>query len=366
MFELDQLILSNDAYPDTLTINTADDRIGIFLETPFLVLPCDKATEGETCKTTWRIELCEDESDDPQAELDCPVYRHCFVVAGDWPDRAELINFRISTATAGVNLMSITWIGGGTIYRPYNPADATTGANELDPQAGYHVGTTATTYGYSLGPVAGCSGTTWIEWRASSLEFTSNTVRVCLTYSVTFANASPGYIVFQFDAWETPCGTLFSETVQGALLVECGLGLNTCIYFPYVLFGYDDFDADGEFWATGIAVTNIGVAADAATQVITYTLKDINGATFTDTKNTYLQIIEVQTVDDMISAGGWAPTGNCGWLKVDANFLVDGFQYNYVITVDGMMFGAAVLPRQIRTIWANSNAGITPVMPIMD
>lgn len=124
-----------------------------------------------------------------------------------------------------------------------------------------------------------------------------------------------------------------------------------CIYFPYVLSGLQNENGIG--WVTGIGLTRISNPAEGATPNVTLTLTDSAGVKYTANPPFGYVLGEVgMSIDGMISDLTWTPAipadhaGGQWWLKVDANFGIDGYQFNLNNAGNGAMFGAGVLPRQ--------------------
>ena len=115
--------------------------------------------------------------------------------------------------------------------------------------------------------------------------------------------------------------------------IVCCEGAAKTMYFPYVLPG-------STIWNTGIVVTNIGGSVLAADMVATFTLTDATGAVFTYTKSDFTTVVWATWLNDILANFSGTPAVGPAWLKVDANFSVDGYEF----LTDGV-FGAGTLPR---------------------
>jgi len=133
-------------------------------------------------------------------------------------------------------------------------------------------------------------------------------------------------------------GGLCSET---AAICECTVTLGVfgadkfTMYFPYVLTQSDP-------WTTGIAVTNLGTSFTKLENMnAIFTLTDSKGKEFTYTKNNFDSVVWTTMLDALLSNfQGGTPAAGPAWLKVEANFPVDGYEF----ITDGV-FGAGTQPR---------------------
>jgi hypothetical protein len=327
--KLSTLNVSLDVDPQTLTITTADDRIGTFQEEFGSVRDCNK---GESCiqPDTEQIELCPIEF-----QADCPRYYKCIVAD---VSNAEVGENKLIIKTSdlvdvgdnlqkGVYLLDIDVVGPdgaeGAVWTYRNAAGQTTTQPSCSFEAIYAEAT------YSV-----------------DIENDPSLIRFCVTYTVDPTEAKAGDTVKIYAAGEKePCGELFGGFVTAADLVECGQ-TDSCMYFPYVLYKQPG-------WATGIVITNL---SDAVTEVPVSAMKvsvlfvDSAGNKHVgDLKADYIAAegkLIVETVDKFIDTNFPdfnAATGP-GWLWVKANFTVDG----YCFMTDGV-FGAGTLPRLLTT-----------------
>ena len=115
------------------------------------------------------------------------------------------------------------------------------------------------------------------------------------------------------------------------------------MYFPYVLPG-------DTAWHTGIVVTNLSsgtsYAVAPADMVATFTLTDKTGAQFTYEKSDFTTVVWSTWLNDILAEFDGTPATGSGWLKVDTNFEVDGYEF----LTDGI-FGAGTLPRKPWYLW---------------
>ena len=120
---------------------------------------------------------------------------------------------------------------------------------------------------------------------------------------------------------------------------DCGVVPEGCIYFPYVITGSSP-------WVTGLVVTNLSSSVAIAEMEATFTLTDDNGDVFCYTKTDFDTKVWAFNLDGVLADWGWAPLPGAAWLKVETNFLVDGYQF----LCDGV-FGAGTLPRNCYRGW---------------
>lgn len=131
-------------------------------------------------------------------------------------------------------------------------------------------------------------------------------------------------------------GILCCEAAEGAF----------CLTFPYVVQGAADEDNNGSpDWATGIALSRLCDPAVNIDPAVVLTLTDCDGNEFTNTIANFGNCLADggMTVDQMVSEYGWTPTAGQGWLQVESNFPIGGYQFNMFYAF-GNMFGAGVLP----------------------
>jgi len=146
---------------------------------------------------------------------------------------------------------------------------------------------------------------------------------------------------------------LLSSDVQGVCadcktICECefligtfpeDVASTTSIYFPYVFTAVPG-------WGTGIVITNMDtVSTSIADMEATFTLTDSMGDKFTYKKTDFESegnAVYSFMLDGIIDrfTGGTPKAGN-GWLKVETNFMVDGYEF-----VNNDNFGAGTLPRR--------------------
>jgi len=312
------LTISNEAIPNTLTF-TGDNEIGHFRSGPdFTVTDCVKNEfDGYTGNTT-EIELCELGSSGQVAE--CPKYQYCFIIEGDFgADRTIDVTMRTNGADCNDDTQQGVYFEDIDYYINGNPVITTTSYFEDD---------------CTTSAARNCA------WKAEYAEATiadgisdSDELMIVVTYSVNPDEAVEGTKVrFWYDIMGMPCSALTSGERDAADLVPCGGGT---IYFPYVISGGN--------WATGVVVTNLNsplTASDIAAMEATFTLTDYTGASFTYTKTDFTTGIWVATVDNLIAEAGWSPAVGAAWLKVSANFDLDGYSF----LTDGT-FGAGTLAR---------------------
>jgi len=107
------------------------------------------------------------------------------------------------------------------------------------------------------------------------------------------------------------------------------------MYFPYVFTGISP-------WVTGIVVTNMdAVTVPVANMEATFTLYDSTGKKFTYTKKDFQATVWPFMLDSIVDQFDGTPKAGAGWMKVDTNFTVDGYQF----VTDGV-YGAGTLPRK--------------------
>jgi len=106
------------------------------------------------------------------------------------------------------------------------------------------------------------------------------------------------------------------------------------MYFPYVFTGISP-------WVTGIVVTNMDtVTTPVSNMTATFTLMDSTGKKFTYSKKDFQASVWPVMLDSIVDKFDGTPKEGAGWLKVDTNFKVDGYQF----VTDGV-YGAGTLPR---------------------
>ncbi|QTA80398.1 Uncharacterized protein dnl_27010 [Desulfonema limicola] len=107
------------------------------------------------------------------------------------------------------------------------------------------------------------------------------------------------------------------------------------MYFPYVL-------TQSSPWTSGIAITNLNTAFTAIDNMeAEFTLTDSKGKEFTYVKKDFNAAVWTTMLDGFLgSFTGGTPEPGAAWLKVEANFPVDGYEF----MSDGV-FGAGTQPR---------------------
>lgn len=114
---------------------------------------------------------------------------------------------------------------------------------------------------------------------------------------------------------------------------DCGVVPYGCIYFPYVLTGSSP-------WMTGLVVTNLNSSVAIADMEATFTLTDSAGNEFTYIKTDFESKVWAFALDTELPNFSGTPAPGSAWLKVETNFMVDGYEF----LCDGV-FGAGTLPR---------------------
>lgn len=114
--------------------------------------------------------------------------------------------------------------------------------------------------------------------------------------------------------------------------VEAGGG---CVYFPYVIVQYNN-------WATGIAISNVGGTVTPANMKAEFKLTDKTGKIFKYTINPggFTTTNWSAVLDGILDKFDGTPAAGPAWLRIDTNFLVDGYQF----VTDGI-FGGSTLAR---------------------
>jgi hypothetical protein len=106
------------------------------------------------------------------------------------------------------------------------------------------------------------------------------------------------------------------------------------MYYPYVLTQSDP-------WTTGIAVTNVGTTFTSVDNMeAMFVLTDSTGAEFTYTKKDFESPVWTTMIDTLLEKFNATPAAGAGWLKVEANFPVDGYEF-----ISDGVFGAGTQPR---------------------
>lgn len=147
---------------------------------------------------------------------------------------------------------------------------------------------------------------------------------------------------------QSPCSC--TKDVGIICCTESVTPVSSCIYFPYVLSGL--MNNSGVGWVTGIGLSRICDPATGSNPEVSLTLTSCEGVDYTATAPFNYCLGETgMTIDGMISDLTWTPEIPDGaqgqWvLRVNANFVIDGYQFNYNNLGGGAMFGAGVLPRQ--------------------
>lgn len=142
---------------------------------------------------------------------------------------------------------------------------------------------------------------------------------------------------WQWDQKFCPtCTSPCSCTIDLGILCCEAAGGSYCMTFPYVLQQTDD-------WMTGIALTRLCAPATGITPAVTLTLTDCEGAKFTHTITPFGQCLEGVSLDALLTEYGWDPEPGQGWLQVESNFPLGGYQFNLFDSGHGM-FGAGILP----------------------
>lgn len=106
-----------------------------------------------------------------------------------------------------------------------------------------------------------------------------------------------------------------------------------CIYFPYIL-------TQTSPWVTGIALSNVGDSIPIGDMQAEFTLTDMTGEEFTYIKDDFESAVWSNVVDSMLDEFDGTPTPGNAILKIETNFIADGFQF----ITDGV-FGGSSLPR---------------------
>lgn len=321
------LTISNEAQPNVLTFS-GDNEIGHFLTMTVDQEDCDKG-ELATCPSTSVITLC-DLGGGPQAPGACPMYRKCITLDGDFPSSGDIeINIRTNGATAGANAQEGIYFYGITLL----------GEDDLP------LGPAWTFYnaaGSALATVAPDPCTTWdAEWATVIVDAADvaaaggDELKFCIMYTANPDEAVPNTdVLFWMTASTLPCGSLYNGTVTGAALAEClPPAVSDSMYFPYVL-------TQSGNWKTGIVITNLSPTVAAADMSVTFTLTDSAGNVFTYTKSDFTAVVYAIYLDDILSMFSGTPAPGAGWLMINGNFGMDGYEF----LTDGN-FGAGTLPR---------------------
>lgn len=106
------------------------------------------------------------------------------------------------------------------------------------------------------------------------------------------------------------------------------------VYFPYVFTGINP-------WVTGIVVSNLDtVTTPVSGMTANFTLYDSTGKKFTYSKSDFQASVWPFMLDSIVDKFDGTPKAGAGWLRIDTNFKVDGYQF----VTDGV-YGAGTLPR---------------------
>jgi hypothetical protein len=324
---LAKLTYTKDAVP-TITFEV-DDVIGTFSpEDQFTLTDCGKNDYCEGQKELTEIEVClEDDESGPNAE-ECPPYYECFFINGPLPDGIELGELWVEAVTPGIYIENVE-IQGIAENMYYYPANSDYANDVEDTILGNDGETAAVGRCTQLARFAAAYGFQWGN--------AGNSIKFCITYNIneTQAQVAVGEQVnFRVTGLTLPCGSLFTKDSLDAKLVGCQ-GTDTSMYFPYVLSGSAP-------WATGLVISNLSSAVDAGDMEVTFTLTDSDGVehTYAKTDFTDTEKVYVTGLDDITAMFDTAPAGGNAWLRVDGNFVMDGFCFHS----DGT-FGAGTLPR---------------------
>jgi hypothetical protein len=342
--DIAKLTVSINNTPTSLTTTTSDDRIGIFggdiqvrdciSDGPIKGQPADTS---ETCSVPEpdSIALCPIVGDQL---VECVSYYHCTVIQGDWPLN-ERVDLLVSAEEAGIYIQSITLrdrdsqniISSTEVFREGRNGDEVPNADNCEFGAKF---VTSSFNSSELGLVSELNG--------------DRAVVVCLKYTINPEEAVAGNnVMFGFEGKGDPCGELFAGMTMGAALTACTTGGEepelSCLYFPYVL-------SQTGPWSTGLAIANLSQEVAIADMEATFTLHDSAGNVFTYTETDFQGKMFPFVLDEAIVDWDWdaTPTGaavepGAAWLYVEANFLVDGFNF----TTDSN-FGGTSLPRALR------------------
>jgi hypothetical protein len=318
---LSKLTVSLQLTPATLTYTTADNQIGHFLVEQVDLRACNKDEQTLVCDTTEEIELCPREPGPGQSAI-CDDNTLCFAIDGDIPPSGiASFELRSNGAADGDNTQS------GVYIRSVAFANEAGGA--IAPTAG-------PSYWMADGTTAAGTATCDDESEQARAEIdladiaaAGDELLVCVTYQVNPDEAAADTdVMFWVDFFMPPCGTIITDSLAAASLVECG-GVPSCMYFQYVLSGMAP-------WYSGIAVTNLGTTVAPADMVVTFTLTDSTGATFTYTKSDFTGVVWAAFLDDILPNFSGTPAPGPAWLLVQANFSVDGYEF----VTDGVFGGS--------------------------
>jgi hypothetical protein len=338
------LDVSLDIEPTQLTYTTSDNQIGHFLRQDIELRECSaKNRETDLCDTDETVELCEVDQDE------CPVYEACVVAEGTYPSSGAVdVIVRSNGATNGANTQEGIYIQSVLLYGEYDPGDTATHM----PLAGFEYfradGTTEVdTDDLACGFEAEHAKATF-----DSGDLNGNQIQLCIRYNVNPAEITrdaDGEILnptvqFWIELSSVPCGDLLNDVYNAATLVECGEGAS-CMYFPYVLHGFETGASGLPTWSNGIAVANLGELAVDDMEV-TVTLTDSAGTAFTGNLPSDMITGKVfaYSVDAIIAAMGWEPAAGPAWVMVVGNFPMDGYHFMFA---SDLGFGAGTLPRAL-------------------
>lgn len=185
------------------------------------------------------------------------------------------------------------------------------------------------TTGYTIGTadVTEKRHTWWIDIPGMRIDRNVLNDGELISVKIELLGAGTGGICADCDA--------ICECIIDVAIVCCATDPYTqSMYFPYVLPG-------DEQWQTGIVVTNLGSGkVPPADMVATFTLTDSAGAVFTYEKSDFETVVWAGWLNDILPEFDGTPAVGKGWLRVDANFYLDGYQF----LTDGV-WGAGTLPR---------------------
>jgi len=313
---VNKLIIANDVTPQNITF-TGDVYIGHFQPQDFTVEDCDK-DQDDNCNTSDEyIELCDEEDPGLNQIATCPIYDKCIAVEGDFPADGDF-ELQVKSLTPGVYLYDVS---------VYSDGSYISGNFDLffaDCETDEDLDTDCDDY------EAKCARSGILDME----DVNGEEIVFCVRYTVNVDEAVAGDVVeFEVSGNTLPCGALFSDTIEAATLVNCS-GMEDLMYFPYVLTG-------SQPWSTGVVVTNMAPADITAEDMeVTFILTDSNGDTYTETVDDFTTVVWSGNLDNAAADWGWAPAAGNAWLKVIANFPVDGYCY-----LTNGQFGAGTLPR---------------------
>jgi hypothetical protein len=329
---LSKLTVSIDNTPSNLSTTTSDNQIGHFLAADIDLLDCTK-TELDDCSVTETIEDCPISPEAGGQSVTCPTYSYCFTADGDFPAGEDIdIYLRTNGPTSasaiqdGVTLRSLVLYDEAGVVIP--EANYTiTWANE-DPGACTIANNGSITFQDTVEAEININTSQFMDGGTGHLQF-------CISYMVDTEEVSPGDDVQLWVNAETvPCGSLFAGVRNMASIIECG-STPYCMYFPYVLTGSTP-------WQTGVVISNVGSDVGPSDMEVIFTLTDSTGAQFTYTKDDFTSVVYTNFLDTMLDDFSDTPAAGPAWLKVQGNFVIDGYSF-----LTNGTFGAGTLPRPL-------------------